>query len=347
MCTYSASNPPSASVGQAPPTPRSPPPSSSRGASTGSIPRIRAIPRSTGISTKHPHAGPKRSWIGCSAGRRSPPSRVRIRLPGSLPARRRAAFTSDASRIPRRSLDERVRQLGRACGPAGCPRAARSAPPRLRTSRARRRGARPCGRPDRCSRPPPRAGRRPNGSRARRDARRSRAARRSRSGARASRSPRRRAPRDSSEVRSRPTRRSTIAGHSAVAKFTRYARSPSRKSMPTPSASTTPRPGCSSRGSYPKIAKTAMSDSGAIPSPTVVTSPVLPCAASASRNGVVGGLERRPIVQLRDRGRRPARRDRRRAGGSLGSPGTSRSGRTPRGRGSRRRRGRRRSRDAP
>src|SRR6266498_5616646 len=29
-----------------------------------------------------------------------------------------------------------------------------------------------------------------------------------------------------------------------------------------------------------------MSDSGAIPSPTVVTIPVLPCRASASRNGV-------------------------------------------------------------
>ena len=57
------------------------------------------MPRSTGISTKHPHDTPNRSAIGCRRGRWSPPSRVRIRLPGSFPASRRRALTSLTSRM--------------------------------------------------------------------------------------------------------------------------------------------------------------------------------------------------------------------------------------------------------
>ena len=40
-----------------------------RGAATGCIPSTSAMPRSTGISTKQPHSGPKRSAMRCSTGR--------------------------------------------------------------------------------------------------------------------------------------------------------------------------------------------------------------------------------------------------------------------------------------
>src|SRR6266540_42282 len=90
----------------------------------------------------------------------------------------------------------------------------------------------------------------------------------------------------SSLGRSRPTRRSTISPSSWVAKFTRYASSPSWNSTPEPSASSTPRPGCASLGSYPRMAKTAMSDSGAMSGPTVYTSPCAPFRARPSRTGV-------------------------------------------------------------
>ena len=69
-----------------------------RDAATGCIPSIFAMPRSTGISTKHPHSGPNRSLMLWSAGRWSPPSRVKMRFAASCPRRRRSTFTSDASR---------------------------------------------------------------------------------------------------------------------------------------------------------------------------------------------------------------------------------------------------------
>ena len=49
--------------------------------------------------------------MGCSGGRWSPPSRVRIRLAGSCPLGGAPALTSEASRT-RGALDERVREVG-------------------------------------------------------------------------------------------------------------------------------------------------------------------------------------------------------------------------------------------
>ena len=84
-----------------------------------SIPRAIEIPRSTGISTKQPQAHPNRSRIDWSVGRRSPPSRVRIRSAGSLPSARRAAFTGTLGEHCGRALDERVREVGGAARGVG------------------------------------------------------------------------------------------------------------------------------------------------------------------------------------------------------------------------------------
>src|SRR5947199_380846 len=58
-----------------------------------------AMPRSTGISTKHPHEGPNRSLMGVRCGMWSPPSRVRMRLAARRPSALRRSFTGDRSRM--------------------------------------------------------------------------------------------------------------------------------------------------------------------------------------------------------------------------------------------------------
>ena len=83
-----------------------------------------------------------------------------------------------------------------------------------------------------------------------------------------------------------PARLSVIFPPEVVAKFALSARSPSFTSIPAPMDSTTPLPGYPLSNEYPSMLKTAMSDSGEIPLPTVMTLPSLPLRAMLSRLGV-------------------------------------------------------------